>query len=202
MAKPIIISESGQYHYVQDNAGELIIYVLCLDSADIDINVEQTVEGCSVTIYGLSYINSKDSAHVHTRVRHLASKGQSKQVIKFVLNGEAQGEFFGELYIAKDAQHVDAQQTNRNILLSRNVSMRTRPQLVIYADDVKASHGATTGQMDENALFYMQQRGISRDTAQQLLLQAFVKDVLPLSLDGISEHLQQRLFVLGIVEDV
>lgn len=202
MAEPIIISQSGQYRYVQDQAGELIVYVLCFSGEDIDIEVEQTVEDCSVTIYGLAYISSKDSARVHTHVKHLACKGQSKQVVKFVLNDEAKGEFFGELYIAKDAQSVDAQQTNRNILLSRQASMRTRPQLVIYADDVKASHGATTGQLDENALFYMQQRSISKSTAQQLLLQAFVKDVLPLSLDGVSEHIQERLLELGIGEEI
>lgn len=202
MVEPIIISQSGRYHYVQDREGELTLYVLCFDSEDIEIEVEQVVPHCAVTIYGLTYINSKDSARIHTHVKHLSSQGRSKQVIKFVLGDEAKGEFFGELYIAKDAQQVDAQQTNRNILLSRQASMRTRPQLIIYADDVKASHGATTGQLDENALFYMQQRGISKSTAQQLLLQAFVKDVLPLSLDGVSEHVQKRLLALGIGEEV
>ena len=202
MAEPIIISQSGTYRYVQDKAGELTINVLLLSSEDVDIEVIQTVPDCSVVIKGLCYINSKDSARVHTHVKHLASEGQSQQVVKFVLNDEAKGEFFGELYIAKDAQQIDAQQTNRNILLSRQASMRTRPQLIIYADDVKASHGATTGQLDENALFYMQQRGISKSTAQQLLLQAFVKDVLPLSLDGVSEHIQERLLSLGIGEEV
>ena len=202
MVKPIIISEAGFYHFIQDQAGELVVYALCLSSEDIDIEVEQTVEDCSVSIYGLCFIDSKDSVRIHTHVKHLACRGKSEQIIKFVLNGEAKGEFFGELYIAKDAQQVDAQQTNRNILLSRQASMRTRPQLIIYADDVKASHGATTGQLDENALFYMQQRGLSKETAQQLLLQAFVKDVLPLTADGISEHIQQRLFALGIGEEL
>ncbi len=201
MVEPIIISQSGSYHYVQDKAGELSIYVLLLTSEDVDIEVSQTVPDCAVTIKGLCYISNKDSARVHTHVKHLSTKGKSKQVIKFVLNDEAKGEFFGELDIAKDAQKVDAQQTNRNILLSRQASMRTRPQLIIYADDVKASHGATTGQLDDNALFYMQQRGISKDTAQQLLLQAFVKDVLPIALDGVSEHLQERLLDLGIREE-
>ena len=201
MAQPVILYKSGQYRYRQEKAGELIIYVLCVDATDIDIEVEQVVPNCSVSIYGLTYIN-KDSARLHTHVKHTAGQGASKQRIKFVLDGEAKGEFFGELTIAKDAQQVDAQQTNRNLLLSRQASMRTRPQLIIYADDVKASHGATTGQLDENALFYMQQRGISKETAQQLLLQAFVKDVLPLSLDGVSEHIQQRLLELGIGEEV
>ncbi len=201
MAQPVILYKSGQYRYRQEKAGELIIYVLCVDATDIDIEVEQVVPNCSVSIYGLTYIN-KDSARLHTHVKHKACQGTSKQLIKFVLDGEAKGEFFGELTIAKDAQQVDAQQTNRNLLLSCQASMRTRPQLIIYADDVKASHGATTGQLDENALFYMQQRGISKETAQQLLLQAFVKDVLPLSLDGVSEHIQQCLLELGIGEEV
>ena len=202
MAEPIIISQSGTYRYVQDKAGELTIYVLLFSSEEVDIEVSQVVPDCSVIIKGLCYLNNKDNARLHTHVKHLSGQGKSQQVVKFVLDDEAKGEFFGELYIAKDAQQVDAQQTNRNILLSRQTSMRTRPQLIIYADDVKASHGATTGQLDENALFYMQQRGISKETAQQLLLQAFVKDVLPLSLDGVSEYIQERLLSLGIGEEV
>jgi Fe-S cluster assembly protein SufD len=95
-----------------------------------------------------------------------------------VLAGSSKASFKGELRILPDAQLVEAYQTNRNILRSRQAEMITEPQLEIYADDVKASHGATTGQLDESAIFYMQQRGISRDTAYRLLLGAFFDDVL------------------------
>jgi Fe-S cluster assembly protein SufD len=113
-----------------------------------------------------------------TRVLHQVGGGYSSQLIKFVLDDESKATFRGELKIMPDAQQVEAYQTNRNILLSRQAEMLTEPQLEIYADDVKASHGATTGQLDESALFYMQQRCIDRDTAAKLLLCAFFDEVL------------------------
>lgn len=202
MAQPIIIFQSGHYTYQQSEPTDLLIYVLCFASADIQIEVEQLVPNAKVDIRALAYISNNDCARIHTHVRHLASNGTSRQTVKFVLNDEATGEFFGDLNIAHGVQLIDAQQTNRNILLSDNAQMRTRPQLIIYADDVKASHGATTGQLDENALFYMQQRGIGIETAKQMLLKAFVQDVLPLSMDGVVEHIQQRLLELGFTEDI
>ena len=111
-------------------------------------------------------------------MHHDIGDGVSRQLIKFVLDDAAKGEFLGELVIRQDAQRVDAQQTNRNLLLSKTATMRTRPQLEIYADDVKASHGATTGQLDESALFYMQQRCIAPDEARKMLLRAFIMDIV------------------------
>jgi Fe-S cluster assembly protein SufD len=98
--------------------------------------------------------------------------------VKFVLDDKSKGTFKGELIIQPDAQQTEAYQTNRNILLSPQAEMLIEPQLEIYADDVKASHGATTGQLDESALFYMQQRCIDRETASKLLLQAFFDEVV------------------------
>ena len=111
-------------------------------------------------------------------MHHEHGGGISRQLIKFVLDDTSKGNFLGELVIKPDAQQVDAQQTNRNILLSKTATMRTRPQLEIYADDVKASHGATTGQLDESALFYMQQRCIAPDDARKMLLRAFIMDIV------------------------
>jgi Fe-S cluster assembly protein SufD len=110
------------------------------------------------------------------------------------LDDKARGSFKGELIIQPDAQKTEAYQTNRNILLSRQAEMLTEPQLEIYADDVKASHGATTGQLDEAALFYMQQRCISRDTASKLLLQAFFAEVVDnLSDEQLRESITQQI---------
>ena len=120
--------------------------------------------------------------------------GYSSQVFKFVLDDVAKGSFQGELKIQPDAQQTEAYQTNRNILLSRGAEMITEPQLEIYADDVKASHGATTGQLDESALFYMQQRCIDRETASKLLLQAFFDEVVStLTDDDLREDITQRI---------
>ena len=98
--------------------------------------------------------------------------------------------------IQPDAQKTEAYQTNRNILLSRQAEMLTEPQLEIYADDVKASHGATTGQLDEAALFYMQQRCIDRDTASKLLLQAFFDEVI----STLTDESKKELIVQQIEE--
>ena len=134
-----------------------------------------------------------------THVHHNVGGGESKQLIKFVLDENAKGEFFGELKIAPNAQKTEAHQTNRNLLLSDTAVMRTRPQLEIYADDVKATHGASTGQLDESALFYMQQRCLSEQTARRLLIGAFMKDVLEtISDDAQREQLVQAID--GVVE--
>lgn len=142
------------------------------------IIVEQNGEGCSTEIYHLSSLHAMQQVTTHTDVRHNIGGGVSRQTLKFVLADQAHGDFYGQLYIAPDAQQTEAQQVNRNLLLSPKALMRTRPQLEIYADDVKASHGATTGQLDERSIFYMQQRCIDYATARDLLIRAFMEDIV------------------------
>ena len=142
------------------------------------ITVEQTGKGCWTEIYALAYLHGNESVTTETHVTHAVGGGTSNQLVKFVLADHSRGSFIGDLKIAPDAQKTDAHQTNRNLLLSEDAEMRTRPQLEIYADDVKATHGASTGQLDESALFYMQQRGIDKQKARQLLVNAFMVDVL------------------------
>ena len=142
------------------------------------IHIEQAGEGCKTEIYALSCLQGNDIAGLHTQVIHSVGGGESKQVVKFILSDQAKGDFYGELKISQDAQKTNAEQQNRNLLLSEEATMRTRPQLEIYADDVKASHGASTGQLDDTALFYMQQRGIPPQKGRQLLLKAFMEDIV------------------------
>ena len=172
-------------HIVQEAGSCVKIHVINLpgDARDSrtsrnSITVEQLGEGCTTELYGLAYVRGDEKVETETHVLHSVGGGESKQLFKFVLADRAQGGFYGELRIAKDAQKTRTEQVNRNLLLSREAQMRTRPQLEIYADDVQASHGATTGQLDESALFYMQQRGISRTDAYRMLVAAFLKDVL------------------------
>ena len=165
------------------------------------IVVEQLGEGCSTEIYALACLQGSEQVTLETHVHHAVGGGTSNQLIKFVLDGQSKGHFIGDLKIAPDAQHVEAHQTNRNLVLSEDAEMRTQPQLEIYADDVQATHGASTGQLDEAALFYMQQRGISEQKARQLLVGAFMKEVL----DKLPETNDQRLTNLlnsidGVVE--
>lgn len=174
--------------------------VHCASSTVNSLEVHHAGTGCSTEIYVLAYVKNKDCVRTCTRVHHDVGEGQSKQIIKYVLADEGQGAFLGELKILPDAQKVSAEQTNRNLLLSEKATMRTQPQLEIYADDVKASHGATTGQLDESALFYMQQRGIDPQTARRMLVVAFMQDIiLQISDEKIREQLLQSID--GVIEE-
>ena len=111
-------------------------------------------------------------------------------MFKYVLNDDAIGAFAGKILVKPDCPKIDAYQGNRNIVASPTAKMYTKPQLEIYTDDVKCSHGATVGQLDQDALFYMQTRGISLPVAQKLLMQAFMSDVI----DGVRlDTLRDRL---------
>lgn len=152
------------------------------------LQIKQLGKHCTTEIYALYVLRGTEKAGLNTHLQHVVGEGKSQQVIKFVLADQAQGEFLGELKIEPNAQKVEALQTNRNLLLSTQATMRTRPQLEIYADDVKASHGATTGQLDESTLFYMQQRCISPERGKKLLLRAFMADIV----DTISDETKRN----------
>ena len=143
-----------------------------------NIFIEQVGEGCETEIYALACLKGEDSVTIETHVHHAVGGGKSEQLIKFVLDDNSRGRFIGDLKIAPDAQQTEAHQTNRNLVLSETAEMRTQPQLEIYADDVKATHGASTGQLDESALFYMQQRCIAPEEGRRMLLQAFMADIV------------------------
>lgn len=182
----ILLNEPNtDWHIVQQADSCLLLHIISLPNpkeqeffAQTTITVEHQGEGCRTEIYGLGLLHANQQHHLTTRMLHTIGGGYSSQLIKFVLDDASKASFKGELKILQDAQKVEAYQTNRNILLSRKAEMTTEPQLEIYADDVKASHGATTGQLDESALFYMQQRCVDRNTAYRLLLCAFFDDVL------------------------
>ena len=198
---------SVDLHIVQEAGSHVKIHILNVQSDDVQctkeavnrVTVKQQGEGCTTEIYALAQLQGNEQVSTETHVTHAVGGGTSNQLIKFVLGGESKGRFAGELKIAQDAQQVEAHQTNRNILLSDHAEMRTQPQLEIYADDVKATHGASTGQLDESALFYMQQRGIDKQKARQLLVGAFIKDVLETIGD---DELRERLLnaVDGVIE--
>ena len=171
-------------HIVQEAGSRVKIHIINFSSAVNNLVIEQAGEGCETEIYALAYLHDEDSVTTETHVKHAIGGGSSNQLIKFVLDDEARGRFIGDLKIAQDAQQAEAHQTNRNLLLSETAEMRTQPKLEIYADDVKATHGASTGQLDESALFYMQQRGISKQKARQLLVGAFMREIV----DTISDE--------------
>ena len=174
-------------HISQEEGSCVKIHVINLSAPSEIVNritIEQTGEGCSTEIYALAYLHGKEQVITETHVKHAVGGGNSNQLIKFVLDDEAKGRFIGDLKISPDAQQTEAHQTNRNLLLSETAEMRTQPQLEIYADDVKATHGASTGQLDDSALFYMQQRGICKQKARQLLVGAFMLEIIETIDDG------------------
>ena len=109
----------------------------------------------------------------HTRLEHAKPHCDSREVYKGILDGQATGVFHGRILVQPEAQKTDSKQTNNNLLLSDDAVINTKPQLEIYADDVKCTHGATVGQLDEDALFYLRSRGIGATMARSLLVYAF-----------------------------
>ena len=192
----VFVNEEVNLQIEQEADSRVKIHVI---NAPFSISVNQLGEGCLTEIYALENLHGNEEVTAETHITHSVGGGSSNQLIKFVLDDNAQGHFIGDLKIAQDAQQTEAHQTNRNLLLSETAEMRTQPQLEIYADDVKATHGASTGQLDEAALFYMQQRGIDKQKARQLLVGAFMKDVLnSISDERVREDLLNAID--GVVE--
>lgn len=146
--------------------------------------------GAEVNLCGMAIADKNEQVDNHTFIDHKVADCISNELFKYVLDDQAVGAFAGKVLVREGAQRTSSQQTNRNICATREARMYTQPQLEIYADDVKCSHGATVGQLDENALFYMQQRGISLKEARLLLMFAFVNEVIDtIRLDVLKDRL-------------
>ena len=122
--------------------------------------------------------NKRQHIDNHLLVNHAKPNTRSEEYYRGVLDGHARGVFNGKVIVHKNAQKTDASQSNANLLLSDNAEVDTKPELEIYADDVKCSHGATVGQLDENMLFYLRSRALDEETARSLLTYAFADDVI------------------------
>jgi Fe-S cluster assembly protein SufD len=141
-------------------------------------NVRIAGQNAEAHLNGFYMIDGNDLYDNHTLVDHLVPNCQSNEAYKGLLSGKATGVFNGKVHVHRDAQKTNAYQQNKNILLSDTATMNSKPELEIYADDVKCSHGSTTGQLDEDAVFYLRSRGLSHKGAIALLLTAFASDVL------------------------
>ena len=135
-------------------------------------------EGAECLINGLFIGSGRQHLDNYMLVEHASPHCESRQFYNGILDGQSHGVFHGRIIVHKDAQKTDAKQTNRNLLLSDDAQIETKPQLEIYADDVKCTHGATIGQIDETALFYLRSRGIDERSARKLLLLAFANECL------------------------
>lgn len=143
-----------------------------------NVHIDLNGSGCESVLCGMVIGDGHQVVDNSTAIYHNYPNCHSNELFKYILGESSLGIFNGLLKVQPGAQKTEAYQTNRNLLLSDSADIKTRPQLEIYADDVKCSHGATTGQLDESALFYMRQRGISEEEARLLLMSAFVNDVV------------------------
>ena len=146
--------------------------------------------GAEINLCGMAIADKNEHVDNHTFIDHKVSDCVSNELFKYVLDEQSVGAFAGKVLVREGAQHTSSQQTNRNLCATREARMYTQPQLEIYADDVKCSHGATVGQLDEKALFYMRQRGISLKEARLLLMFAFVNEVIDtIRMDALKDRL-------------
>jgi Fe-S cluster assembly protein SufD len=160
-----------------------------------DINTVLDNENCNCNLYGLYLMDGSQHVDNHTLIDHAKPHCLSNELYKGVLNDKAHAVFNGKVFVRKDAQKTNAYQSNKNILLSKDALVDTKPQLEIYADDVKCSHGATVGQLEEEALFYLRSRGISEDNARSILIRAFANDIFDeIKIDALHDYLNEIVF--------
>ncbi len=170
-----------------------------------DLNAVLEDEGASLRLAGLTVAGGEQRIDNHSVVDHALPRGESQQRYKCVLGGKSRGVFRGRVIVRPDAQKTRAEQSSANILLSEGAEIDAKPQLEIWADDVKCSHGATIGRLDENALFYLRARGIGEAKARELLVQGFASEVLaslpsPALSEGLAEMLREQMRGAGAEE--
>lgn len=157
---------------------ELFFFVRPGEDRDITVRVHLTAPGASVSLAGIYLLSGSEKVSIRTEIYHEAGGCTSTQLFNGIAGGNARASFYGRIVVAPGADSTDAAQTNHNILLSPEAKVDTRPQLEIYADDVKCVHGATVGSLNEDELFYMRSRGIPEDEAKVLQMISFAAPVL------------------------
>lgn len=164
----------------QEQDSNFTINTVTLNGALVRNNLTIEVDGqnCETHLNGAYILNGNQHVDNHTIVDHKVANCESNELYKGVIDGKATAVFNGKVFVRKDAQKINAFQSNANVLLSDDATINSKPELEIYADDVKCSHGSTTGQLDEEAVFYLRARGLSEASARQLMVGAFVEDVL------------------------
>jgi len=159
-----------------------------------EVNAVAGDQGSECTLNGLYLANANQLMDNRTFIDHAKPHCTSHELYKGVLDGQARGVFNGKIRVAQDAQKTDAKQTNKTLLLSDDAQINTKPQLEIYADDVKCTHGATVGQLSDEALFYLRSRGIGLEAARGLLTFAFANDIISrIQIEPVRESLEEML---------
>jgi Fe-S cluster assembly protein SufD len=186
----------GAIHLQAERSATCTLHAISTGGALIrnDVVAALNGEGVDCTLNGLYLVDEQRLVDNHTTIDHAQPHCASRELYKGILADRARGVFNGKIIVRPDAQKTDAKQTNRALLLSEDAQINTKPQLEIFANDVKCTHGAAVGQLDDEALFYLRSRGLGAAQARRLLIHAFAADVLSrLRLESVRAGVENRL---------
>ena len=181
MTEVIFVQDGQLIRSIEVQSGqkaEMVLLVLPGVSCDIKLDVRLAGEGAEANVYGAYVCGGEEKVKIAVDMHHDLPHCNSRQLFKGVAGGMSKVDFYGKIIVAKDAQRTEAYQENHNILLTDGAKVDTKPQLEIYADDVKCSHGATIGRLNEEEQFYMRSRGITLEDAKVLQMISFIAPVL------------------------
>lgn len=210
--KELVISAGESLHEVYVNTADIpgrivverdakvdvVIAVMSGESCDWKIDVELVGEGAEANLYGAYVCGSNEKVKMAVDIHHKVPHCNSRQLFKGIAGGESRVDFYGKIIVAQDAQRTEAYQENHNLLLSDKAKVDTKPQLEIYADDVKCSHGATIGRLNEEEQFYMRSRGITLEDAKLLQMISFIAPVL----ENVKDEAQRESLSSSFESDI
>ena len=182
----------------KDGRVDVVVLILPGVSCDLHMNVELKGEGAEANVYGAYVCGADERVKIAVDMHHDVPHCNSRQLFKGIAGGSSRVDFYGKIIVAKDAQRTEAYQENHNILLSDGAKVDTKPQLEIYADDVKCSHGATIGRLNEEEQFYMRSPGISLEDAKVLQMISFIAPVL----ENITDEEQREALSVQFESDI
>ncbi len=197
MTEVIIVSDGQLVRNIEVQSGQrkdMVLLVYPGVSCDVKLDVRLAGEGAEANIYGAYVCGGEERVKIAVDMHHDLPHCNSRQLFKGIAGGTSKVDFYGKIIVAQDAQRTEAYQENHNLLLSDGAKVDTKPQLEIYADDVKCSHGATIGRLNEEEQFYMRSRGITLEDAKVLQMISFIAPVLENIQDEAQrEHLAAAL---------
>ncbi len=201
MEEVIIVSQGLYERRIDVRANERVDLLLLAYpgvSAEIRLDVHLQGEGAEADLYGAYICGENEKLKISVDMHHEVPHCKSHQLFKGIAGGASKVDFYGKIIVAQDAQRTEACQENHNILLSDNAKVDTKPQLEIYADDVKCSHGATVGRLNEEEQFYMRSRGIALDDAKVLQMISFIAPVLEM----VADEAERESIAVQIEENI
>ena len=202
----VVVTEGQLSRSIEVTGGQkvdLLLLVMPGVSCDLKLDVKLVGEGAEANVYGAYVCGADERVKIAVDMHHKMPHCNSRQLFKGIAGGTSKVDFYGKIIVAQDAQRTEAYQENHNILLSDAAKVDTKPQLEIYADDVKCSHGATIGRLNEEEQFYMRSRGITLEDAKVLQMISFIAPVLETLPESDREHLSEQFetSIRNIVHD-